>query len=90
MAWRGSPTRALSLFNAVVRSLHAVYPVTESIAQRAGMLRGQFQAQGIAHSTPDMLIAATTQQHLLFIATRNVLDFKGCGVQVVNSFERVE
>ena len=89
LAWQPN-ARKLSLFNAVVRSLHAVYPVTESIAQRAGMLRGQFQAQGIAHSTPDMLIAATTQQHLLFIATRNVRDFKGCGVQVVNSFERVE
>ena len=89
LAWQPN-ARELSLFNAVVRGLHAVYPVTESIAQRAGMLRGQFRAQGIAHSTPDMLIAATAQEHLLFIATRNVRDFKGCGVQVVNPVERVE
>jgi toxin FitB len=88
LAWQPN-ARKLSLFNAIVRSMHAVYPITESIAQRAGMLRGQFQAQGIVRSAPDMLIAATAQEHLLIIATRNVRDFIGCGVQVVNPFERV-
>ncbi len=88
LAWQPN-TRKLSLFNTIVRNLHAVYPVTESIAQRSGMLRGQFQAQGIIRSAPDMLIAATAQEHLLIIATRNVRDFMGCGVQVVNPFERV-
>ncbi len=89
LAWQPN-ARKLSLFNAVVQRLHMVYPITESIAQRAGVLRGQFQAQGIARSAPDMLIAATAQEHLLVIATRNVRDFLGCGVQVVNPFERVE
>ena len=89
LAWQPN-ARKLSLFNVIVQSLHAVYPITESIAQRAGMLRGQFQAQGITRSTPDMLIAATAQEHLLVIATRNVRDFMGCGVQVVNPFERAE
>ena len=89
LAWRPNAVK-LSLFNAIVRSLHAVYPITESIAQRAGVLRGQFQAQGITRSTPDMLIAATAQEHLLVIATRNARDFMGCGVQVVNPFERLE
>ncbi len=86
LAWQPN-ARKLSLFNALVQSLHAVYPITESIAQRAGMLRGQFQAQGITRSAPDMLIAATAQEHQLIIATRNVRDFLGCGVQVVNPFE---
>ena len=86
LAWQPN-ARKLRLFNAIVRSLHAVYPITESIAQRAGMLRGQFQAQGTTRSTPDMLIAATAQEHLLVIATRNVRDFMACGVQVVNPFE---
>lgn len=86
LAWQPN-ARKLSLFNAVVQSLHAVYPVTESIAQRAGILRGQFQAQGITRSTPDMLIAATAQEYQIIIATRNVRDFVGCGVQVVNPFE---
>jgi hypothetical protein len=38
-------TRKLALFNALVERLHAVYPVTPSIAQWAGVLRGQFLAQ---------------------------------------------
>ena len=86
LAWQPN-ARKLGLFNAIVQSLHAVYPITESIAQRAGLLRGQFQAQGITRSAPDMLIAATAQEHLLVIATRNGCDFMGCGVQVVNPFE---
>ncbi len=88
LAWQPN-ARKSSLFNAIVQSLHAVYPITESIAQRAGMLRGQFQAQGIIRSAPDMLIAATAQEHLLVIATRNVRDFTGCGVQVLNPFDAV-
>ena len=85
LAWQPN-ARKLGLFNAIVQSLHAVYPITESIAQRAGLLRGQFQAQGIVRSALNMLIAATAQEHLLVIATRNVRDFTGCGVQMVNPF----
>lgn len=86
LAWQPN-TRKLALFNALVESLHAVYPVTPAIAQRGGVLRGQFQAQGIARSAPDMLIAATAIEHQLVLATRNVRDFLGCGVQVVNPFD---
>lgn len=86
LAWRPD-ARELELFNAIAQRMHAVYPVTESIARRTGVLRGQFQAQGIARSAPDMLIAATAQEHQLIIATRNVRDFLGSGVQVVNPFE---
>ena len=85
LAWQPN-ARKLRLFNGIVQSLHAVYPITQSIAQRAGILRGQFQAQGIARSAPDMLIAATAQEHQLIIATRNVRDFLACGVQVINPF----
>ena len=86
LAWQPN-NRKLALFNALVGSLHAVYPVTPTIAQRGGVLRGQFQAQGIARSAPDMLIAATAMEHQLVLATRNVRDFLGCGVQVVNPFD---
>ncbi|OQW90180.1 MAG: hypothetical protein BWK72_02905 [Rhodoferax ferrireducens] len=79
--------RKLTLFNALVQQMHPVYPITPAIAQRAGILRGQFQAQGISRSAPDMLIAATAIEHQLVLATRNVRDFVGCGVQIVNPFE---
>jgi toxin FitB len=85
LAWQPN-TGKLGLFNAMVGKLHAVYSVTESIAHRAGILRGQFQAQGITRSAPDMLIAATAQEHQLIVTTRNVKDFLGCGVQVVDPF----
>lgn len=67
--------------------MHAVYPITPSIAQRAGTLRGQLQPQGITRSAPDMLIAATAIEHQLVLATRNTRDFLGCGVQIVSSFD---
>ena len=86
LAWQPN-TRKLALFNALVERLHAVYPITPAIAQRGGVLRGQFQAQGIVRSAPDMLIAATAIEHQLVLATRNVRDFIGCGVQVVNPFD---
>jgi toxin FitB len=85
LAWQPN-SRKLLLFNSIIQNLHAVYPITVSIAQRAGVLRGQFQAQGIVRNAPDMLIAATAQEHQLILATRNVRDFLACGVQVVNPF----
>ena len=89
LAWQPNANK-LKLFDSLAQSMHAVYPITQSIAQRAGILRGQFQAQGIIRSAPDMLIAATAQEHQLVIATRNVRDFLGCGVQIVNPFDDVE
>ena len=86
LAWQPN-TRKLALFNALVERMHSVYPITPVIAQRGGAVRGQFQAQGITRSTPDMLIAATAIEHQLVLATRNVRDFLGCGVQVVNPFD---
>nr|WP_295773753.1 type II toxin-antitoxin system VapC family toxin [Rhodoferax sp.] len=86
LAWQPN-TRKLALFNALVEQLHAVYPITPTVAQRAGAMRGQFQAQGIVRSAPDMLIAATAMEHQLVLATRNVRDFMGCGVPVVNPFD---
>lgn len=88
LAWQPN-NRKLALFKALVERLHAVYPITPAIAQRGGVLRGQFQAQGITRSAPDMLIAATAMEHQLVLVTRNVRDFLGCGVQVVNPFDRV-
>jgi predicted nucleic acid-binding protein len=86
LAWQPN-ARKLALFNALADQMHAVYPITPSIAQRAGAMRGQFQAQGIVRSAPDMLIAATAMEHQLVLATRNVRDFLGCGVQLVNPFD---
>jgi len=88
LGWQPN-ARKQSLLNLFVQQLHAVYPITPGIAQRAGSLRGQFQAQGVVRSAPDMLIAATAMEHQLILATRNIRDFAGCGVQLINPFEAV-
>ena len=41
----------------------------------------------ITRSVPDMQIASTAIAHELVLATRNVRDFFGCEVQVVNPFD---
>jgi predicted nucleic acid-binding protein len=61
-------------------------PVTEAIARRAGVLRGQFLAKGITRSPADMLIAATAYVNGLTLVTRNVRDFEGCRIDLLNPF----
>jgi predicted nucleic acid-binding protein len=61
-------------------------PITEAIARRAGVMRGQFLSEGITRSPADMLIAATAQVHGLTLVTRNVRDFDGCGIDLLNPF----
>ncbi len=63
-----------------------VLPITSSIARRAGAMRGQLRAKGITRSPADMLIAATAQVHGFTLVTRNVRDFDGCQVDLLNPF----
>jgi toxin FitB len=61
-------------------------PVTEAIARHSGVIRGRFLGNGITRSPADMLIAATAQIHGLTLVTRNVRDFDGCGIDLLNPF----
>ena len=63
-----------------------IYPVTESIAQRAGALRGRLQAAGSTRTQADMLIASTAAEHNLVLVTRNLRDFEGCGIPLLDPF----
>lgn len=84
LSWH--PTaRLLVWFDAFVQR-HAVLPITTDVARRAGVLRGQLQARGQPRTQADMLIAATAQIHALTVVTRNVRDFDGCGIAVLNPF----
>lgn len=65
-----------------------ILSVTAEIAQFAGQLRGQLQIQGRQRTQADMLIAATAKFYALTLATRNVRDFEGCDIVIVNPFER--
>ncbi len=63
-----------------------VWPVTEGIARRSATIRALLRAMGHVRHQADMLIAATAAEHGVVLATRNVRDFEGCGVRVVNPF----
>lgn len=65
---------------------HNVLPITTNIARRAGELRAQLQVKGQVRTQADMLIAATAQLHGLAVVTRNLRDFEGCGIAVLNPF----
>lgn len=79
-------TRVERWFGAFVRECCEILPITAVIARRAGELRGRLRAAGQVRTQADMLIAATAQAHQLSLATRNVRDFEGCGIAVVNPF----
>ena len=63
-----------------------VLDMTESIAQLGGELRGRLRASGQVRTQADMWIAATAQSHELPLVTRNVKDFAGCGIELIDPF----
>ena len=79
--------RVQAWFEGFLANLCEVLPVCERVARPAAELRGRFAAQGITRTQADMLIAATALTHNLILVTRNVDDFKDCGVQVLNPFD---
>jgi toxin FitB len=63
-----------------------VFPISENVARRAGEMRAQFESNGLIRSQADMLIAATAQIHGFTLVTRNISDFNGCGIALLNPF----
>ena len=64
-----------------------ILPVTQAIAERWGILEAERQLAGRPLSVPDGMIAATASEHGLTVVTRNVKDFEGLGVTVLNPWE---
>jgi predicted nucleic acid-binding protein len=86
LAWRPNP-QIRAWFETFLAESCRILPITPPIGQRAGELRGRFRLAGQQRTQADMLIASTAQAHQLSLATRNVRDFDGCGVPLVNPFE---
>jgi len=69
--------------------LGRILPVTQSVADRWGILAGECQLRGTPLNTADGMIAATAPEHDLTIVTRNVKDFAGLGLMVFNAWDAV-
>jgi toxin FitB len=61
-------------------------PVTLDIASSAGRLRAFAKLKGRVLTVADSLMAATAIDHGLTLATRNVKDFQGLSVPLVDPF----
>lgn len=65
-----------------------ILPLERDAAERAAIFRVHARREGRTLSLPDALIAGTAAAHDLTVATRNVGDFAGLGVDVLNPWER--
>jgi predicted nucleic acid-binding protein len=85
LAWKPNP-RVQAWFDAFVAEHCELEAVTAEIAVTAGGLRGRLAARGASRSQADMLIAATAEVGHLTLVTRNVRDFAGCGISLLDPF----
>jgi predicted nucleic acid-binding protein len=58
--------------------------VNEPVAERWGWMAGESKLKGRPLKVEDGLIAATALEHGLTVVTRNVKDFEGLGVTILN------
>ena len=59
----------------------------ESAARAYAEIMGTRKEKGRPMSLPDGQIAAIAQTNHLSLATRNITDFEGCGIKLINPFE---
>ena len=83
LAWKPNP-RIRAWWNSFLSADCEILGVDADIARRAGDMRGALAQKGQTRTQADMLIAATAIAHGMPLATRNVGDFEGCGVRVVD------
>jgi toxin FitB len=64
-----------------------ILPVTESIAERWGRLAAAAKRSGVTVAVVDGVLAATALEHDLTLVTRNIRDFAGLGVALLNPWD---
>ena len=64
-----------------------ILPVDRQTAEFAASMRAQVHRDGGRLRVPDALIAGTAMANDLTVVTRNVRDFDGLGVDIVNPWE---
>ena len=64
-----------------------IHPVTQAVADRWGLIDGARRLAGRPLGVADGLIAATALEHQLTLVTRNVKDFEGLGLTLINPWD---
>lgn len=83
LALRPNP-RLQQLYDEFLAQRCALLPITSEIARHAGRLRGELRSRGLQRTQADLLIASTAALHGLSLVTRNVRDFEGCGIALLD------
>jgi tRNA(fMet)-specific endonuclease VapC len=65
-----------------------ILPVTQAVGDRWGTMSADRQLQGKPLAMADGLIAATAVEYELTLVTRNVKDFDGLGLTILNPWQR--
>jgi predicted nucleic acid-binding protein len=64
-----------------------ILPFDEPAAHLYGRIRAERRARGRPMSNFDAQIAAIARAKSFWLATRNVKDFEGCGLDLINPFD---
>lgn len=67
-----------------LRFPNRVLPYDEGAADAHAQIAAQRRAQGRPSSHPDLMIAGIVSAHGATLATRNVRDFEGCGIGLID------
>src|SRR5579883_308170 len=70
-----NPAAAMRVFRTFLRGV-TVFPVTQAVARRFGIIRGDLRNRGLIIGDDDTFIAATALQHNLMLVTQNRRHFQ--------------
>ena len=64
-----------------------IIPINEKVATRWGEMRALLQSRGITLNVVDGLLAATCEVYSLNLVTRNNIDFKDTGINILDPWQ---
>lgn len=65
-----------------------IYSFDRGAAEVYGEIAAKREKQGFNTDAVDLMIAAIAKSHNAAIATRNTKDFEGCGVKLINPWDK--